>query len=360
MAIFSRRRRDVDDRSAHGGSGSGVSANGAVLDGADDALGQIEALFAQLGSPDSGEGSNRAPAASASGDGGSVSVLQHVAYGDSRALPPFAADPVRGERAPVTDGSTVVRDEVSRGALRRSSAASASEASEKTTDGTAPAEPGATTDAVTSREAAAPAGAVAAAEAVVPADAVVPENSVVPADAVVPAVTFPATEAGGPADASPMATVAVPRDSAPTADTALERDEETGRTGTEEERAVMAHLEQAVQDLLAIDGATGVAIVDSGSGMALAQGGYPGFDLEIAAAGNSNVVRAKLQTMAQLGLSGRIDDILITLDEQYHLINVLSGDGKDGLFVYLVLDRAKANLALARHKLTGISGQLEI
>lgn len=359
MAIFSRRRRDVDDRSAHGGSGSGASANGAVLDGADDALGQIEALFAQLGSPDSGEGLNRAPAASASGDGGSVSVLQHLAYGDSRALPPFAAGPVRGNRAPGTDGSAVVRDEVSRGALRRSSAASASEAP-ATTDGTASAEPGTTTDAVTSREAAAPAGAVAASEAVVPADAVVSENAVVPADAVVPAVTLPATEAGGPADASPTATVVVPRDSAPTADTAPERDEETGRTGTEEERAVMAHLEQAVQDLLAIDGATGVAIVDSGSGMALAQGGYPGFDLEIAAAGNSNVVRAKLQTMAQLGLSGRIDDILITLDEQYHLINVLSGDGKDGLFVYLVLDRAKANLALARHKLTGISGQLEI
>lgn len=122
----------------------------------------------------------------------------------------------------------------------------------------------------------------------------------------------------------------------------------------------MAHLEQSVQDLLSIDGATGAAIVDSASGMALGQGGHPGFDLGVAAAGNSNVVRAKLQTMKELGLAGRIDDILITLDEQYHLINVLSGAGAEGLFIYLVLDRSKANLALARHKLAAVSAQIEI
>lgn len=122
----------------------------------------------------------------------------------------------------------------------------------------------------------------------------------------------------------------------------------------------MATLEQSVHDLLAIDGATAASLVDAASGMALAQGGHPGFDLGIAAAGNSNVVRAKLQTMKDLGLSGKIDDILITLDDQYHLINVLNGDSTEGLFVYLVLDRAKANLALARHKLAAIAGHIEI
>jgi hypothetical protein len=122
----------------------------------------------------------------------------------------------------------------------------------------------------------------------------------------------------------------------------------------------VATLEQSIQALLAIDGATGAAIVDSNSGMALAQGGHPGFDLSVAAAGNSNVVRAKAQTMAEIGLTGKIDDILITLDTQYHLINVLNTPGAEGLFVYLVLDRAKANLALARHKLNGITAQIQI
>lgn len=119
-------------------------------------------------------------------------------------------------------------------------------------------------------------------------------------------------------------------------------------------------LESNIQQLLAIDGATGAAIIDYTSGMALAQGGSPGFDLSIAAAGNSNVVRAKLSTMNDIGLPGKIDDILITLDNQYHLINVLDSAATQGLFIYLVLDRSRANLALARHKLTQVSKDVSV
>ena len=122
----------------------------------------------------------------------------------------------------------------------------------------------------------------------------------------------------------------------------------------------MSQLQQTISDLLAIDGATAAAIVDIGSGMALATGGNPGFDLDVAAAGNSNVVRAKLRTMADLGIEGGIEDILITLDKQYHLVNVLSGDKNKGLFIYLVLNRAAANLALARHKLTTLAHDVTI
>lgn len=114
-------------------------------------------------------------------------------------------------------------------------------------------------------------------------------------------------------------------------------------------------LDDSIQQLLAIDGATGAAVIDSESGMALAQGGSPGFDLGVAAAGNSNVVRAKLNTMKDIGLAGKIDDILITLDTQYHLINVLDSAAANGLFIYLVLDRSRANLALARYRLATVA-----
>lgn len=122
----------------------------------------------------------------------------------------------------------------------------------------------------------------------------------------------------------------------------------------------MSQLDNIVQDLLSIEGATGAAIVDISSGMALASGGNPGFDLTVAAAGNSNVVRAKLKTMNEIGLSGRIEDIMITLDSQYHLINVLSSSDAAGLFVYLVLDRNTANLALGRHKLKAVAARITI
>lgn len=122
----------------------------------------------------------------------------------------------------------------------------------------------------------------------------------------------------------------------------------------------MSQLDTSIQELLSIEGANGAALVDISSGMALASGGNPGFDLTVAAAGNSNVVRAKLKTMNDLGVEGNIEDIMITLNSQYHLINVLNASETAGLFVYLVLDRNTANLALARHKLNTIANRISL
>ena len=122
----------------------------------------------------------------------------------------------------------------------------------------------------------------------------------------------------------------------------------------------MAQLDNVIADLLAIEGANGAAIVDIDSGMALAAGGTPGFDLNVAAAGNSNVVRAKLRTIQNLELKDEVEDILITLQNQYHLINVLKGQANTGLFIYLVLNRVTANLALARHKLRAVAATVSV
>lgn len=50
-------------------------------------------------------------------------------------------------------------------------------------------------------------------------------------------------------------------------------------------------------------------------------------------AGNSDVVRAKLRTMTNLGIDDTIDDILIRLGEQVHLIKMLARTCGKGLFV---------------------------
>ncbi|MEU9793879.1 hypothetical protein AB0E27_25200 [Streptomyces sparsogenes] len=124
----------------------------------------------------------------------------------------------------------------------------------------------------------------------------------------------------------------------------------------------MANTEEALKEALStIEGATGAALVDYTSGMALGTiGGGTGFDLNVAAAGNTDVVRAKLRTMEHLGLNEQIEDILITLSTQYHLIRLLKGQGGHGLFLYLVLDAGRANLAMARHQLRKIESQLEV
>lgn len=114
-------------------------------------------------------------------------------------------------------------------------------------------------------------------------------------------------------------------------------------------------VQDKMNDFLSIDGAVAAALVDSSSGMAVATVGNPrGLDLNIAAAGNTNVMKAKEKTMKELGLKEGIEDVLITLNTQYHMIRPLSDASGKGLFIYLVLDKEKANLAMARFKVAQI------
>src|SRR6201994_1831192 len=109
----------------------------------------------------------------------------------------------------------------------------------------------------------------------------------------------------------------------------------------------MATVNDSLNALLRTDGAMAAALVDSNSGMMLGGVGT-GVDLEMAAAGNTEVVRAKMKTMKSLGLNDEIEDILISLGKQYHIIRPV--EKHDGLFIYYVLDRSRANLAMARRK----------
>lgn len=123
----------------------------------------------------------------------------------------------------------------------------------------------------------------------------------------------------------------------------------------------MSNVELTLKEAMEIDGAIAVALVDYGSGMSLgALGGSADLDLDVAAAGNTEVIRAKLRTMHALNLNDQIEDILITLGTQYHLIRLLQSSSGQGLFLYLVLDKNKSNLAMARRRLGILEGALTL
>ena len=90
------------------------------------------------------------------------------------------------------------------------------------------------------------------------------------------------------------------------------------------------------------------SLVDLESGMTLGlKSVRPDFDLAAASAYNSEMVKQKLKIMKALNLKTQLEDMLITLGEQIHVIKMVGPT----TFVYLVADRATSNLAIVRNVL---------
>jgi hypothetical protein len=112
-----------------------------------------------------------------------------------------------------------------------------------------------------------------------------------------------------------------------------------------------------IKGLNDIAGFIGACLVDSETGLMMAsEGGGGSFDLEGAAAANTEVVKAKLNAMKLLGLKDFIEDILITLGKQYHLIRPM--EKSPSVFIYVALDRKAANLGMARVQVKNVEQAL--
>jgi hypothetical protein len=179
-------------------------------------------------------------------------------------------------------------------------------------------------------------------------------------DALLSAVRPPADRGTDPPGA-PAAPEAPAAPGAPAAPTEASSDSKTTRPRIDSDRKgqTMANVNKTLEETMKIDGAIGAAIADWESGLCLGMiGGGSRLNIEVAAAGNCQVVKAKMATMMELGIKGAIQDILITLDDQIHLLRPLRRG--ESMFVYLAIDKAKGNLAMARHRLTKLESELTV
>lgn len=99
-----------------------------------------------------------------------------------------------------------------------------------------------------------------------------------------------------------------------------------------------------------ITGVVAAAIVDLESGMTLAaKSNRADFDLAVASAYNSELVKQKLKIMRTLNLKSTLEDMLLTLSDQFHLIRFLPGGTA---FLYLAAERSSTNLAILRNSVS--------
>lgn len=104
--------------------------------------------------------------------------------------------------------------------------------------------------------------------------------------------------------------------------------------------------------MAAVRGTLACGVADYESGMLLDGQGASDVELEVMAAGNTDIMRAEVKAIGLINngeSDEHIEDMLTTLTRQYYLLRPMQSC--PGLFLFSVLDKSKANLALARRAL---------
>lgn len=111
------------------------------------------------------------------------------------------------------------------------------------------------------------------------------------------------------------------------------------------EKQIVDTFEKIAADL---PGFMAASLVDTESGMTLGlKSVRPDFDLAAASAYNSEMVKQKLKIMRALNLKTHLEDMLLTLGDQIHVIKLIG----QTTFIYLAVDRGQSNLAIVRNVL---------
>lgn len=131
----------------------------------------------------------------------------------------------------------------------------------------------------------------------------------------------------------------------------------------------MPGIDESLLEAMRVPGARGALVVDWISGLALgAVGEAPGDDPEATAAETAELARLSMESgtlapadgggSAGPGREAPVQDLILTTADAYHLLRFVITAFDSTVFLYLWLDRADGNLALARIRLTEMADRL--
>lgn len=115
--------------------------------------------------------------------------------------------------------------------------------------------------------------------------------------------------------------------------------------------APMSNIEYLIERLRRLDGYSAIMMIDTETGVVLGSDrAVPGLDVDAAAVGYSELYRLERHLLHALGVDDRIEDVVITLSSQYHVLHAVAGE--PSLMLCVVLDRQRASLGLARYAIS--------
>jgi hypothetical protein len=119
----------------------------------------------------------------------------------------------------------------------------------------------------------------------------------------------------------------------------------------EEASLILNEAEAALDPVAHIDGFLLGCLVDTSTGMILAaRKDQDDISLPAAAAGAADIANVLSLLAGELPADG-LEDVMVTFRSQLYVIRLISGDLEPNIVLLVVLDRARANLALARREI---------
>ena len=106
-------------------------------------------------------------------------------------------------------------------------------------------------------------------------------------------------------------------------------------------------LQEALHQVLAVEGVRTVALIDIASGMVVRAAGEQVAGLATAAASVADEARAARALLGPRHPAGELDEIAVVTQSRLHLAKVLQDQPGEGLLLFVDLDRGRSNMGLA-------------